>query len=72
MFSCEFCEISKSTLFYRTPPEAASALLPGFTLAFLVFNMQSRTKLMKQFQEIKQNWTGQETLVSVFCAIFDH
>ena len=25
MFSCEFCEISKNTFFYRTPPVAASA-----------------------------------------------
>ena len=23
MFSCEFCEISKNTFFYRTPPMAA-------------------------------------------------
>ena len=26
MFSCEFCEISKNTCFYRTPPVAASEL----------------------------------------------
>ena len=25
MLSCEFCEISKNTYFYRTPPVAASA-----------------------------------------------
>ena len=24
MFSCKFCEISKNTYFYRTPPVAAS------------------------------------------------
>ena len=24
VFSCEFCEISKNTFFYRTPPVAAS------------------------------------------------
>ena len=24
MFSCKFCEISKETFFYRTPPVAAS------------------------------------------------
>ena len=23
VFSCEFCEISKNTFFYRTPPKAA-------------------------------------------------
>ena len=26
MFSCEFCEISKKTFFYRTPPVAVSAV----------------------------------------------
>ena len=26
LFSCEFCEISKNTLSYRTPPAAASAI----------------------------------------------
>ena len=28
--SCEFCEISKSTFFYRTPPVAASAYGTSF------------------------------------------
>ena len=27
IFSCEFCEISKNTFFYRTPPVAASVLI---------------------------------------------
>ena len=27
MFSCEFCEISKSTFSYRTPPVAASEFM---------------------------------------------
>ena len=31
MFSCEFCEISKNTFFYRTPPVAASAFWPYWT-----------------------------------------
>ena len=26
VFSCEFCEISKNTFFYRTPPVAASVV----------------------------------------------
>ena len=26
VFSCEFCEISQNTFFYRTPPVAASLL----------------------------------------------
>ena len=46
--------------------------LPGFTLALLVFKIQLRTKLMRQCQEIKQNWTGRETLISFVFAIFDH
>ena len=28
-FSCEFCEISKSTFSYRTPPVVASEIAPG-------------------------------------------
>ena len=27
---------------------------------------------MKQCQEIKQNWTGQENFEIYFCVIFDH
>ena len=30
VFSCEFCEISKNTLFYKAPPVAASELLKQF------------------------------------------
>ena len=26
VFSCEFCEMSKNTIFYRTPPVAANTL----------------------------------------------
>ena len=37
LLSCEFCEISRNTFLYRTPPVAASAMLtldetPDFTL----------------------------------------
>ena len=35
-------------------------------------NLQSLTKFMKQCQEIKQNWTGQENFEICFCVIFDH
>ena len=31
-FSCEFCEISKNTVFYRTPPVAASVLIRTGTI----------------------------------------
>ena len=34
--------------------------------------LQSWTKFMKQCQEIKQNWTGQENFEICFCVIFDH
>ena len=34
------------------------------------FNLQSRTKLMKQCQKIKQNLTRKETLVSAFVLFF--
>ena len=30
VFSCEFCEISKNTFSYRTPPVAASSVLKKF------------------------------------------
>ena len=33
VFSCEFCEISKNTFFYRTPLEAASENLLDFIMA---------------------------------------
>ena len=35
-------------------------------------SLQSRTKFMKQCQEIKQNWTGQGNFEIFFCVIFDH
>lgn len=39
-----------------------------FTRKFI----QSRTKFMKQSQEIKRNWTGQKNFEIWFCIIFDH
>ena len=38
VFSCEFCEISKNTYFYRTPPVAASAFPNKQLLANLPFS----------------------------------
>ena len=35
--SCEFCEISKKTFFYRTPSVAAS----GYSTLFVCFNNQT-------------------------------
>ena len=37
VFACEFCEIFKSTLFFRTPPVAASDL----TKIVILYNDQS-------------------------------
>ena len=44
MFSCEFCEISKNTFFYRTPPVAASKIRTkelcfGFLCRVLTFSL---------------------------------
>ena len=39
---------------------------------FFIPDLQSQTKFMKQCQEIKKNWTGQENFESCFCVIFDH
>ena len=36
------------------------------------YDLQSWTKFMKECQEIKQNWIGQENFEICFCAIFDH
>ena len=32
VFSCEYCKISKKKVFYRTPPGAASKVLPTKSL----------------------------------------
>ena len=37
-----------------------------------VDNLQSRTKFIKQCQEIKQNWTGSENFEICFSIIFDN
>ena len=36
-FSCEFCEISKNTFFYRTSPVAASVLIGGSLIFDVLF-----------------------------------
>ena len=47
-FSCEFCDISKNTIFHRTPREAASANyvrpLKFFQLFFIYWQLQSFMK----------------------------
>ena len=48
MFSCEFCDISKNTIFHRTPLEATSAdyvrPLKFFQLFFIYWQLQSFMK----------------------------
>ena len=44
VFSCEFCEISKNTFSYRTPPVAASA-----NLTFSVFLFWVKEKIWRFF-----------------------
>ena len=36
-----------------------------------LLNLQSRTKFMKQCQEVKQNWIGRGKFDICFCVIFD-
>ena len=43
-----------------------------FYSSILKQNMQSRTKFMKQCQEIKQNWKAQETSDTCFCVLFEY
>ena len=45
MFSCEFCEISKNTFFYRTPPVAASEYLKECSGQYSVFLKIESAKL---------------------------
>ena len=39
---------------------------------FSDFNTLSRKKIMKQFQEVKQNWTSQENFKICFGVFFYH
>ena len=56
LFSCEFCEISKNTFFYRTPPVAASVKTVPEKHLFLFLpyrgplSFQTRTKLRKSLK----------------------
>ena len=52
--------------FYKVRPESKLSLF------LLQKNPPSQMKLMKQCQEIKQNWTEPENFDIRFCIIFDH
>ena len=41
-------------------------------LYYICSYIQSWIKFMKQCQEIKQNWTGQENFEICLCVMFDH
>ena len=48
VFSCEFCEISKNTFSYRTPPVAASEYNPGLSYkdrAELIYYCYTHTRM---------------------------
>ena len=52
--------------FYRTPFLQNTSMR---LLLKVIINLLSRTRLIKQRQEIKQNWRGRETLISTFCPL---
>ena len=45
MFSCEFCEISKNTCFYRTPPVAVSLVCQFLETTFRKCSENDKLKL---------------------------
>ena len=64
VFSCEFCEISKNTYFYRTPPVAASVLFQNWgsesnisckldCTKFALYNISIQTS---QTQKTERSW----------------
>ena len=58
VFSCEFCEISKNTFSYKTPPVAASGIYFDriYTVcANFIAEMIIKSKIMKSYEIIK-NW----------------
>ena len=71
VFSCEFCEISKNTFSYRTPPGTASdvkkirttyfdknSAMSFFCLCKRLSYWQSRRQLRRQLPIVSFNWKG--------------
>ena len=79
MFSCEYCEIFKNSLFYKTPPAAASVPLVVCTLLTFHFKLMRvrrtflKTEALAQtcsvrkvFLEISQKFTKKHLCQSLF------
>ena len=61
VFSCEFCEISMNTFFYRTPPVAASVYI--FVSLFISWKIFHQSNLPLQVEKME--------LFSLFLYVFD-
>ena len=78
MFSCDFCKISKNTIFYRTPHIAASAnyltiiIINGLKTYYILLNQSSGAVLSKRSKAC--NFIKKLALAQVFscefCEIF--
>ena len=49
MFSCEFCEISKSAFFYRTPPDDCFWNTYGYICIFMLDILNNHNQYLKFF-----------------------
>ena len=47
MFSCEFCEISKNSFFYRAPPDKENTLNVKHTSTMTIFFYTERIRALK-------------------------
>ena len=69
---CSYFEHNENTEYFKAQivsatPKKLKALREQKGCRHCSLNdLQSHTKLMKQCQEIEQNWTGRETFISVF------
>ena len=64
MFSCEFCEIFKSTIFYRTPLVAASGYSTAENFTYSEEKIFYKTKNV--FVSFFKNWTIQLLILSFY------
>ena len=67
MFSCEFCEISKNTFSYRTPPVVASVLYTAKKTnqsisPIISYNLQARNQKFFRAGEV---WWNQSTSINL-------
>ena len=62
VFSCEFCEISKNTIFYRTPPVAASELHYSLDWDYIWINSRPNFLLLLLLLLLLLFWNNFETI----------